>query len=219
MARRRKTSRRTGLLASVLLVALFAIGAVAAPHLEDNLEHQLNATVQLTTDGALGSGVLVQADGLILTNAHCAGPDTKVVDITLRDGRTYKGIVLLRDEAADVMVVAIRERDLAAVPLRCNVVVHQGDAVLAIGHPGGMLWTVTRGIVSALDRGPDKRWLQVDALIWFGNSGGPLFDIRGRLIGLNNALYRGHGQATGHGLTLNLRHICRALRAGGIKFS
>lgn len=223
MARRRKSESRLGVLACALAVVLFVVGVVAAPQLEDNLIRQLDATVKITAAGALCSGVLVQSDGLILTNAHCASAEDKVVDIELRDGRTYKGIVLMRDEAADVMVVAIRERDLAAVPLRCQIVVHQGDAVLAIGHPGGMLWTVTRGIVSALDRGEDKRWIQVDALIWFGNSGGPLFDVHGRLIGLNNAVRLDRtplgAQVTGHGFTLNLRHICRALRAGGINFS
>lgn len=209
--------------AAVLAVALFAAGVFAAPRFDGaSVEQMLDATVKLNAGERLCSGVTILGDGLILTNAHCAAADDKTVEVTLRDGRTFKGLILVRDEAADVMVVAVRARGLEHVPLDCRIPAAQGDAVIAIGHPGGMLWSLTRGVVVALDRGDDKRWMQIDAMIWFGNSGGPLFDRLGRLIGLNNAIQGaalpwGGGQVI-FGYTLNLRHICFALRRNGVAF-
>lgn len=222
MAKRRKSENRWGMFALGLGVALFVIGAaIAAPRLDaPSVERLVNATVKIEAAGRLCSGVAILSDGLILTNAHCAAADDKVVDVETRDGRKFKGLILVRDEAADVMVIAVRARGLARVPLDCGVAIAQGDEVTAVGHPGGILWSVTRGIVVGLDRGEDKRWIQIDALIWFGNSGGPLFDRFGRLVGLNNAvrgepLPWGGGQIT-YGYTLNLRHICATLKRKGV---
>lgn len=221
MARRKKD--RFGYVFAGIALLIFAAGVVlAAPHHEaPPFERMLDSTVKLDADGRLCSGVTVLRDGLILTNAHCAAADAKTIEVTLRDGRKFIGLILVRDEAADVMVVAVRARALVTTPLHCNVLVAQGDDVIAIGHPGGMLWSLTRGVIVALDRGDDKRWHQIDAMVWFGNSGGPLFDRLGRLIGLNNAVQGsalpwGGGQIT-YGYSLNLRHICAALRRGGVE--
>lgn len=204
---------------AVALAALHDLG----PSRSGRLERALNATVQVESVAGSCSGVVVLASGVILSNAHCTNADEKAVDVVLRDGRKLKALVLWRDEAADVLVLSVYAKNLVAAPLRCDLSVAPGDEVWAIGHPGNLSWTVTRGIVSFVGRGVGERWVQVDALIWFGNSGGPLFDQYMRLVGLNNAVQAGRtpigAQITGHGFALTLKHICQSLKSGGIDLS
>lgn len=201
---------------AALVAAAVALSAcvVALDAPRPPFERMLNSTVQIEADGSLCSGVVVLSDGLILTNAHCMSADTRVVSVTTYNGKRYVGTVISHHEPADVAVVVIRAKGLEHTPLDCAVRLREGDDVYAVGHPAGLTWTITRGIVSHLYR--DGRWTQVDALIWFGNSGGPLFDAFGRLVGLNNAVAVDHGRVTGHGFALPLRDICTTLRAEGI---
>jgi serine protease Do len=223
MARKKNSYSIPDYAIAAFFAILLAVGAVFASPRTGSfpVERALNATVKLDSAVGLCSGVIVLGDGLILSNAHCLGADEKVIDVTLRDGRTFKALVLVRDEAADILVLAIRGSALPYIPLDCHVAVAPGDEVTAIGHPAGMLWYMTRGIVVALNEGQDNRWTVSDAMIWFGNSGGPLFDRYGRLIGLNNAVKIGRtpfggGQVLGYAYSLNLRHICAALHSSGI---
>jgi len=145
----------------------------------------------------LGSGVIIDPSGEILTNAHVVNQADKVT-VTLKDGRTFEGKVQGADEVTDLAVVKINPRgnDLPAAPLGDSSAVQVGDWAIAVGNPVGLDNTVTLGIVSTLKRTsadvgiPDKRleFIQTDAAINPGNSGGPLLNARGEVIGINTAI-------------------------------
>lgn len=141
---------------------------------------------------SLGSGFIVSADGVILTNRHVVGDATNI-DVKLTDKRQFKGRVIGSDPVSDVAVIRIDARNLPVVetgdPARTEV----GDWVMAIGSPYGFANTVTQGIVSAKSRSlPGERaipFIQTDVPINPGNSGGPLFDLGGRVIAINSMIF------------------------------
>ncbi len=146
---------------------------------------------QVPTQG-LGSGFIVQPDGVILTNAHVVdGADE--VRVKLSDRREFKGKVLGVDKPTDIAVVKIDAKGLPTVKLGDPSQVRVGEWVLAIGSPFGFDNTVTAGIVSATSRslpeGTYVPFIQTDAAINPGNSGGPLFNLRGEVIGINSQIY------------------------------
>ncbi|KWO46309.1 peptidase [Burkholderia sp. MSMB1459WGS] len=141
---------------------------------------------------SLGSGFIVSADGVILTNRHVVG-DAVAIDVKLTDKRQFKGRVIGSDPVSDVAVIRIDAHDLPVVatgdPARTEV----GDWVMAIGSPYGFANTVTQGIVSAKSRSlPGEQaipFIQTDVPINPGNSGGPLFDLSGRVIAINSMIF------------------------------
>ena len=142
-----------------------------------------------------GSGFIVDASGIVLTNAHVvSGADS--VNVTLKDGRTFQGEVRGVDEPSDLAVVIIDGEDLPVAPLGNSSEVEVGDWAIAVGNPLGLDNTVTLGIISTLNRSsaqvgiPDKRldFIQTDAAINPGNSGGPLLNQAGEVIGINTAI-------------------------------
>jgi len=144
----------------------------------------------------LGSGVIIDRSGEILTNAHVVNQADKVT-VLLKDGRTFEGKVQGADEVTDLAVVKINAGgDLPVAPLGDSSAVQVGDWAIAVGNPLGLDNTVTLGIVSTLKRTsadvgiPDKRvdFIQTDAAINPGNSGGPLLNDRGEVIGINTAI-------------------------------
>jgi serine protease Do len=146
---------------------------------------------------ALGSGILLTPDGLVLTSRHViAGADD--VRIELSDGRSFPGAVIARDGWLDVALIKMRgARGLPVAALGSSDAIKVGDPVLAIGNPFGLGPSVTRGIISAkarsIDDGPSEVFLQTDAAVNPGDSGGPLLDAEGRVIGINTAVLE-HGQ-------------------------
>lgn len=153
------------------------------------------AVVSVARRGGSGSGVIVRSDGIILTNAHVVG-NARVVEIRTADGRTFDGTVLGRDEDVDTAVVRVDARNLPAAPLGDSDRLEVGQIAIAIGNPLGLERTVTRGVVSAMNRDPRGIGLaagliQTDAAINPGNSGGPLLDSSGRVIGINTAILVG----------------------------
>jgi serine protease Do len=139
-----------------------------------------------------GSGFIVSADGLILTNAHVVR-EAKEVTVKLQDRREYRAKVLGQDPATDVAVLRIEGRNLPVVHLGDPKQIEVGDPVLAIGAPYGLEQTATQGIVSAKGRSlPGDTavpFIQTDAAVNPGNSGGPLFDAAGNVIGINAQIY------------------------------
>ncbi|MBY8604455.1 Do family serine endopeptidase [Burkholderia arboris] len=141
---------------------------------------------------SLGSGFIVSADGVILTNRHVVG-DAVSIDVKLTDKRQFKGRVIGSDPVSDVAVIRIDAHNLPVVatgdPARTEV----GDWVMAIGSPYGFANTVTQGIVSAKSRSlPGEQaipFIQTDVPINPGNSGGPLFDLAGRVIAINSMIF------------------------------
>jgi len=143
-----------------------------------------------------GSGFIVSADGVILTNAHVVR-DAKQVTVKLNDRREYSAKVLGSDPATDIAVLKVDAKDLPTVALGDPKAVQVGDWVLAIGAPYGFEQSATQGIVSAKGRSlPGDSvvpFIQTDAAVNPGNSGGPLFDAGGRVIGINAQIYSQSG--------------------------
>lgn len=156
-----------------------------------------------------GSGFIVNSNGEILTNAHVVDGADRVT-VELKDGRKFDGQVLGEDPVTDVAVIKIDADNLPTVPLGDSDKVQPGEAVIAIGNPLGLNYTVTSGIISAIGRSSsdigasDKRvdYMQTDAAINPGNSGGPLLSARGRVIGMNTAIIRG-AQGLGFAIPVN----------------
>ena len=173
---------------------------------------------------SLGSGVILRADGLIVTNHHVV-EDADEIMVVLSDRREFTAEVIGADEAADLALLRIDgggER-LPALPLGDSDQLEVGDLVLAIGNPFGIGQTVTSGIVSALARttaevAADLSFIQTDAAINPGNSGGALVTVDGRLVGINTAIFTRGGGSIGIGfaIPINLvKALVRAVEGGG----
>jgi serine protease Do len=156
----------------------------------------LPAPRQRGTLHAQGSGFLVSSDGLVLTNAHVVD-GAKQVTVKLSDHREYKAKVLGADRSSDIAVLKIDARDLPTVRIGNSDQLRVGDYVLAIGEPFGLEETATAGIVSAKGRSlPGDGYvpfIQTDAAVNPGNSGGPLFDSTGAVVGINAQIYTTSG--------------------------
>ncbi len=162
---------------------------------------------------SLGSGMIVDKKGFILTNNHVIEQATKIQVQLNGDPTLYTAKLVGADEETDLAVIKIDlNRALPILRLGNSDGVQVGDWVLAIGSPFGLQATVTAGIVSAKDRGNVGRqfqhFLQTDAAINPGNSGGPLINLRGELIGLNVAMYR---EGQGIGFAIPIRQVTEAL--------
>ena len=141
---------------------------------------------------ALGSGVIVDAAGHIVTNHHVIA-EADSIRVQLEDGRAAEARIVGRDPDTDLAVLQIELQRLPVMPLGRSDRLQVGDVVLAIGNPIGLSQTVTHGIVSATGRGQlgvatFENFIQTDAAINFGNSGGALIDINGELVGINTAV-------------------------------
>ena len=169
----------------------------------------------------LGSGVIVSADGYVLTNSHVVkGADT--IKVSLNDGRELTAKVVGADPQTDLAVIKIDAKDLPAITFADSDKVEVGDRVLAVGNPFGIGQTVTSGMVSGLGRatiGLDyEDFIQTDAAINPGNSGGALVDGEGRLVGINTAILSrsGGSQGIGFAIPANLsRNVMEQLVANG----
>jgi Do/DeqQ family serine protease len=154
----------------------------------------------------LGSGVIVSADGYILTNFHVVdGADD--IEVALNDGRKLKAKVVGSDPESDLAVLLVKGDKLPVITFGSMERVRVGDVTLAIGNPFGVGQTVTMGIVSALGRShlginTFENFIQTDAAINPGNSGGALVDVEGNLIGINTAIYSRSGGSMGIGFAI-----------------
>lgn len=170
----------------------------------------------------VGTGFIVSADGQIVTNAHVVdGADS--VKVTLADGRKVDGKVLGTDTATDIALVKVDAGDsLPTVAFGDSTQLKVGQDVVAIGNPFGLGNSVTAGIVSALGRdinsGPFDNYIQTDAAINKGNSGGPLFDTDGEVVGINTAIFSPTGGSVGIGFAVpseTAAKVVAALADGG----
>ncbi len=160
----------------------------------------------------LGSGVIVDAaKGLILTNDHVI-KDAYEINVTLTDGRELRAEILGRDSDTDVALIQVPAENLTQIPMADSSALRVGDFVVAVGNPFGLGQTVTSGIVSALGRSglgieSLEDFIQTDASINLGNSGGALVNLRGELVGINTAIYSGAGKGSigiGFAIPINL---------------
>jgi serine protease Do len=168
--------------------------------------------------GSLGSGFIISADGYVVTNNHVVSPartgaTVEQITVTLSDRREFEATLVGRDTASDLALLKIKGNNLPFVRF--------GDWVVAIGNPFGLGGTVTAGIVSALHRnlnsGVYDRYIQTDASINMGNSGGPMFDLDGNVVGINTALISPTGGNVGIGFAIpaeQVKPVIEALRKG-----
>ena len=153
----------------------------------------------------LGSGFIVRADGLIVTNRHVVA-GARTVQVKLADGRQFPAKVIGADTATDIALLKITASHLPILRLGSSANVSVGEVVVAIGNPFGLGQTVTAGIVSArgrtLDADPYIDFLQTDAAINLGNSGGPLLSSDGTVIGVTSAIFSPSGGSIGLGFAI-----------------
>jgi len=172
-----------------------------------NLDQLIKPKKQL--QNSLGSGVIMSASGLVLTNHHVIrGADA--IQVSLKDGRTAVAKVVGSDPETDVAVLKISLENLPTITLGQSDTLRVGDIVLAIGNPFGFGQTVTMGIVSATGRNKlgintFENFIQTDAAINPGNSGGALVDTQGRLIGINTAIFSKSGGSQGIGFAIPIK--------------
>ncbi len=170
----------------------------------------------------LGSGVIVDAEGHILTNHHVV-EGAKRIEVQLADGREAKAELIGSDPETDLALLRIDLPRLPVLPPGTTSELHVGDPVLAIGNPFGVGQTVTGGIVSALGRNQlginvFENFIQTDAAINPGNSGGALVDARGRWVGINSAIYSRSGGNMGIGFSIPVElalDVMQALKTDG----
>lgn len=159
-------------------------------------------------ESALGSGVIIEPSGVVVTNAHVVSGAQDIVAV-LSDGREYAANISLLDEKSDLAILRLDTEGLRLpyAPLKPSEGMEVGDIVLAVGNPFGMGQTVTSGIVSALARSSldisdYNFFIQTDAAINPGNSGGPLVDMTGGVVGINTAIYSRSGGSMGLGFAI-----------------
>jgi serine protease Do len=155
---------------------------------------------------ARGSGFIIDADGIVITNNHVV-KDAKSVSVTLDDGTTVPAKILGRDSRSDLAVLKIKvDHRLPFINLGDSDLAQPGSWVVAVGNPFGLGGTVTAGIVSARGRdigeGPYDSFIQIDAPINQGNSGGPLFTQDGKVVGVNTAIFSPSGGSVGIGFAI-----------------
>ena len=171
----------------------------------------------------LGSGVIISADGVLLTNSHVV-EGAADIEVMLTDGRQARARLVGTDPETDVAVLKIELPDLPVIALGDAASLAVGDAVLAIGNPFNVGQTVTSGIVSALGRSQlgintFENFIQTDAAINPGNSGGALVDADGRLVGINTAIFSRSGGSLGIGFAIPVdvaRQVAAALLRDGV---
>lgn len=178
----------------------------------EGLERTLPAVVQVTTLGqssgprsesteaqpvSTGSGVIIDAgQGIIVTNHHVIEGGSKFT-VDLADGRLFDAVLIGSDKATDIAVLRIEGTGLAQVEVTDSDTLRTGDLAFAVGYPLGLDQTLTMGVISGLNRSglgdAVEDYIQTDAAVNSGNSGGPLLDSRGRLIGINTSILSGGG--------------------------
>src|SRR6202166_4508198 len=182
-------------------------------------DHGHNDTSRIVRQHAIGAGVIVDPDGYILTNAHVIegaqrirvilpspAADSPLELQPIHAAQILDAKVLGTHKQSDLALLKVEATHLPAAPLRNDVQVHQGELVFAIGSPEGLLDSVTMGVVSCVARHPDPDdpmvYIQTDAAMNPGNSGGPLVDIDGNVVGLNTLMLSTGGGSEGLGFAI-----------------
>lgn len=195
---------------------------VASPFDGDPFFEEFFGRSQPRAQSSLGSGVLVDPTGVVVTNFHVV-KDADQVKVATADGREFDSKVLLKDETLDLAVLKISsDKPFPVIAIGDSDALEVGDLVLAIGNPFGVGQTTTSGIISAVARShigisDSSFFIQTDAAINPGNSGGALVNMGGQLIGINTAIYSGSGGSIGIGFAIPsnmVRAFADAAKAG-----
>lgn len=163
---------------------------------------------------AAGAGFIIDPDGYIVTNNHVIDKARKI-SVTLADKREFEAKLIGADPDTDVALLKVEAKNLPTVAFGDDQRVRVGDWVVAVGNPFGLGGTVTAGIVSSIGRdigsGPYTDYIQIDAPINRGNSGGPTFDVTGRVVGMNTAIFSPSGGSVGIGFAVPASTIQRVV--------
>lgn len=201
----------------------FPPGSPFEDFFKDFFERQMRPDAQPRRATSLGSGFVVDASGYVVTNNHVIA-DADEITVTLHDDTVFKANVVGRDAKTDLALLRIEpgKKKLTAVPWGNSDTMRVGDWVVAIGNPFGLGGTVTAGIISArardINAGPYDDFLQTDASINRGNSGGPMFNLNGEVIGINTAIFSPSGGSIGIGFAIPAslaKPVVEALREYG----
>ena len=188
------------------------LGASLAQSLGETAARLQAATVRVRAGGAggAGSGVIWHADGIVVTNAHCVVGHRVAVE--LRDGRTFDARLLASDPRSDLAALAIEGGDLPAAQPGDPRRLRAGELVLAVGNPWGVAGAVSVGVMHAAGAGgaAEPQWLRADVRLAPGNSGGPLADVRGGVVGINTLI------AFGLALAIPTTAVARFLDRAGL---
>jgi serine protease DegQ len=192
--------------ASAAVVSINTTKAVAHPYANDPWFRFFFGNQGSQPQAGLGSGVIISADGYILTNNHVV-ENADEIEVQLNDQRKTRAKVIGTDPESDLAILRITLDRLPAITLGNSDTLQVGDQVLAIGNPFGVGQTVTSGIVSAVGRNQlgintFENFIQTDAAINPGNSGGALVDVNGHLMGINTAIYSRSGGNVGLGFAI-----------------
>jgi serine protease Do len=190
---------------------------------QPNAQGRSDRTAPARQFRAVGSGFIISSDGFVVTNNHVI-EQAEEIEIVLQDGERFAATVQGRDPKTDLALLKVEaDVELPFVELGDSDTAQVGDWVLAVGNPFGLGGSVTAGIISARGRdiqaGPFDDFLQVDASINQGNSGGPLFDSTGQVIGINTAIYSPSGGSVGIGFAIPAamaEEIIDQLKVGGV---
>lgn len=178
--------------------------AVSPAPIADSFSGTLGSERPVVQSMSSGSGFFISADGLLLTNNHVVG-DAILVSVVLRDGRELPARVVGRDPGTDLAVLRVAGRGFPHLTFSAAANPRVGEAVIAIGNPFGLGTTATHGIVSAYGRNigsPYVDFVQLDAPINQGNSGGPTFNEQGEVVGVNTAIFSPSGGSVGIGFAI-----------------
>ncbi|MCE4224297.1 DegQ family serine endoprotease [Methylobacterium sp. C25] len=174
----------------------------------DNKGDEDGPRQQSRKSNSLGSGFIIDASGIVITNNHVIG-DANDIQVILHDGSKLKAEIVGKDSKIDLAILRVKPeagKPLKAVPFGDSDKMRPGDWVMAIGNPFGLGGSVSAGIVSASNRniesGPYDNYIQTDAAINKGNSGGPLFNMNGEVIGINTAILSPSGGSVGIGFAV-----------------
>ena len=216
-----------GLLALVISISLGVYIIFNEPI--DIVAKNIDSVVNITTTDGIGTGVIISSKGIIITNAHVVLKDattlTDKITVTFTNSNEIAGIVLYYNKDKDLAVIKIETKDILSVSkLECVFKPKLGETVIAVGNPFGTLsWTVTKGIISSLTRELLSSYpivYQSDVLAVSGNSGGPVYNLQGKIIGLVFAVWKYNGGSTfsGHTFILPAIDICKTLNYWNIQY-
>ena len=191
------------------------------PQFRDQFNNGQNQRPHRREGTAVGSGFVITKDGYVVTNNHVVD-SAKSVTVSFQDGTEYDATVVGKDQKTDLALLKIKsDKSFPAVPLATDEA-KVGDWVMAVGNPFGLGGTVTAGIVSARGRdigsGPYDDFLQIDASINKGNSGGPSFNLNGEVVGVNSAIFSPSGGSVGIGFAIPasiVRDVVDSLKSDG----
>lgn len=199
------------------LAVFFVFGALPAQaQFEQAIQQVRDAIVTVETPDGAGAGFVVNSEGYVLTNQHVVGKATEI-SVKLRSGETLAATVVRAGEGSDLCLLQVERQHLPAVQFASSAQLKQGADVAAVGAPLGLENTLTKGVLSSTDREVNgKHYIQIDAALNPGNSGGPVINAEGNVVGVATSVAK---EAQGIGLAIPSDDVMAFLDAAGVSYA